>query len=96
MFKELRDQGEKTPLDIIPEVNDYIELWFFNCYKNLINLTGFEHHLSITDFYHYFLIYPIPFSKPTVISVIKKIESKVLKHKEKIDEAKANINGLPN
>lgn len=42
----------------------------------------------MTDFKHYFEIYPIPFSKTTVISIIKKIEKKVADYYKEIEKAK--------
>jgi len=85
----MRKDGEESPLDYIPELNDEIEIWFFKNFQNLKNLTGFEHHLSITDFTNYFNIYPIPFSKITVISIIKKIERLVSDYNKKVEKAKS-------
>jgi len=63
-------------------------MWFFKTYQNLKSLTGFEYHLTITDFKHYFELYPIPFKETTIISIIKKIDLLVTKYHEKIDKAK--------
>lgn len=84
----MQKQGEETPLDSIPQINDNTEMWFLNAYKNLKDLTGFEYHITISDFYHYFQIYPIPFQKTTVISVIKQIDRKIEEYQKKIHDAK--------
>jgi len=63
-------------------------MWFFKAYQNLKGMTGFEYHLSITDFKHYFEIYPTPFSKITVISVIRKIDNLVAKYHKQIENSK--------
>lgn len=91
MFEDLRDQGEETPLDHIPELILEAEIWFYKCYQNLKSLSGFEYHLTITDFKHYFDIYPIPFTKTTVISIIKKIDKKVAKYHKDIEESKKEV-----
>lgn len=67
-------------------------MWFFKTYQNLKGMTGFEYHLSITDFKHYFDIYPVPFNKTTVISIIKKIDLLVAKYHKKIEDSKKEIN----
>lgn len=54
------------------------------------SLTGFEYHLTITDFKHYFEFYPVPLYELTVISIIKKIEILVEKYQKEVQEAKKN------
>ena len=71
-------------------INDEIEKWYFNTYQNLRSLGGYEHHLSITDFKHYFDIYPIPFKKTSVISIIKKIDISINKYQKEIEDSKSN------
>jgi len=63
-------------------------MWFFKTYQNLKGLSGFEYHLTITDFKHYFDIYPLPFKKTTVISIIKKIDSLIAKYHKQIEDSK--------
>ena len=92
----MKAKGEPTPLDNIPVLNDDVEKWFYSAYRNMKNLTGFEHHLSITDFFHYFSIYPAPFPKYVIISIIKTIDIKINNYnseKRKIANKVKNSNG---
>jgi len=76
----------------MPRLNDEIEIWFFNTYRQMKILTGFEHHISITDFKHYFEIYPLAFDIFLVISLIKDIESKIKQYQKKLDDLKKEAN----
>jgi len=80
----------------MPSLDQPVETWFLSLYYSLKSLTGFEHHLSITDFKHYFEIYPSAFSMIVVISVIKSIESKSSAYQEKKREAKKSKKGTKN
>ncbi|MCP3674536.1 MAG: hypothetical protein GY829_08730, partial [Gammaproteobacteria bacterium] len=95
-FEGLKKQGEETPLDHIPDLDNETEMWYFKCYKNLKSLTGFEYHLTITDFKHYFDIYPVPFCKTTVISVIKNIDKKIAHYHKEVEKAKKKIDVTQN
>ena len=86
-FKSLEEEGEITPLTTRPMLTDQVDKWFYSAYINLKSLSGFEYQMTITDFNEYFKVYPIPFSKTTIISVIKAIEQKVSAFRDKKREA---------
>ena len=73
----------------MPRLDNEIESWFYHLYHSLKNLSGFEYQITITDFKHYFDIYPIAFPRYLVISIIKQIERKAQKYQKQKDEAKA-------
>jgi len=72
----------------MPSLDNEIEAWFFNMYHNIKSLSGFEYQITITDFKHYFDIYPSAFPLCLVISVIKKIERKVYLYNDEQKELK--------
>jgi len=94
-FQKEREEGEVTPLDTAPTIENEIERWFFSFYQNIKSLSGFEYQITITDFRHYFDTYPIPFKEYLIISVIKSIETKVHKYQKEKTEAKKQAANKP-
>ena len=69
-------------------LNDDVEHWFLNMYYNIKSLSAFEYQITAVDFNSYFDIYPIPFDKFAIISIIKGIEGKSQKYKNEQEDLK--------
>lgn len=58
-FEKLKDEGETTPLDEIPEL-DIVEEWFYSTYNRLRMLSSSQEGLiSIADYNAYFATFPL-------------------------------------
>ncbi len=85
----MKKNGEPTPLDNVPTLNDNVEVWFFKSYQKIKSLSSGERNINIIDFTYYFNIYPIPFSKIFIISIVKDIDRLVDQYNAKIEKAKS-------
>lgn len=86
-FEQLKLQGEETPLDFFPELDD-TENWIWTTYNRLKRLSASEHYITIGDYKAYFELYPCIFDIYLMLDIIMVIDHEVLVHNRALLDAK--------
>lgn len=89
-FLRLRNKGEETPLDIVPEL-DNLEKWFYDSYYRITSLTdSMSGNIDLKTFDLYFKYYPINcVTNADFIDVISTLNSKIRKFNDDISKHKS-------
>jgi len=86
-FIQLHEQGQETPLDTFPELDD-LEEWVYSTFNRLKRMSRIDDYIAVSDYKSYFEVYPSPINVYTLLDILMIIDHEVLVFKQKLSSRK--------